>query len=300
MSPSSSALTSGKNAPLSSMMLMLATYALFALLDSTAKYLGQFLSIGTITFARYFWGSAFALLAGLVLFRGRFWETAHPRVQVLRGVLMLGATFFNFMAVRYLQLAQSVAILFSAPLFVCLLSPLLLGERVGWRRWAAVIVGFLGVLLVVRPGTDTFHPAMFLSIGAALTLALYQVLTRKVGARDNPYASMFWATLVGLVLSLPLLAVAAEAPPPELLPWLVFLGLSGTAGHLLLTQAHRRADASFLAPFAYTQMIWMVLIGWWWFGDVPDMLTIVGALLVAAAGLFVFYREYDLARREAR
>ena len=286
--------------PLASMLLMLATYALFALLDSSAKYLGQWLSIGTITFGRYLSGSVFALLAGRLLLGGRFWRTAHPRLQILRGVFLLGATFFNFMAVRYLQLAQSVAILFSAPLMVCMISPFALGERVGWRRWAAVIVGFAGVLLVIRPGTETFHPAMFLSLAAAFTLASYQVLTRKVGARDNPYASMIWATLTGLALSVSLLPVAAEVPSPEWWPWLAFLGLAGTAGHLMLTEAHRRADASFLAPFAYTQMIWMVLIGWWWFGDVPDALTIIGALIVAAASLFVFQREYRQMRKRAQ
>ena len=287
--------------PLSGIMLMLGAFATFATLDSTAKWLGQFLPIGEVALGRYAFGALFAALAGWLLFGKGFLRTGHPRLQVLRGVFMFGATYFNFMAVRYLQLAVTSAILFAAPLIVCALSPLVLGERVGWRRWAAVLAGFFGVLLIIRPGTAAFHPAMLLSIAAAFTLAAYQVLTRKVGGRDNPFSSVFWATLVGGVLSVPLLATGTPVPDHAGL-WLglMWMGFAGTFGHVLLTEAHRRADASLLAPFAYSQMLWMVLIGWWWFGDVPDMPTIIGALIVAAAGLFVFYREQRLAMRLAR
>ena len=286
---------------LSGIFMMLGAFVIFATLDSSAKYLGRFLSVGEITLGRYAFGILFAALAGRLLAGGGFWRTRHPRLQMLRGAFMFGATFFNFMAVRHLQLAVTSAILFAAPLLVCALSALLLGEHVGWRRWAAVLAGFAGVILIIRPGTAAFHPAMLYSIAAAFTLAAYQVLTRKVGARDNAFASVFWATLVGTLLSVPLLlATGVSAPTPyHAGAWvaLVWMGLAGTIGHVLLSEAHRRADASLLAPFAYSQMLWMVLIGWWWFGDVPDVPTIIGALIVAAAGLFVFHREQQVAAR---
>ncbi len=293
--------TSGhRHAPLSGIMLMVGAFATFSLLDSTAKYLGQYISIGEVAASRYGFGAAFALLAGWLLFGRGFARVQHRKLQVLRGLMMFGATFFNFMAVRYLQLAVTSAILFTTPLIVCALSPFVLGEQVGWRRWAAVLAGFAGVLVIMRPGTANFHPAMFLSLGAALTLAGYQVLTRKVGASDNPFASVLWATLVGAVASVPLLATGVHAPYGSLWWPMAFMGLAATFGHVLLTEAHRRADASLLAPFAYSQMLWMVLIGWWWFGDVPDHYTVLGALMVATAGLFVFYREQRAARRQAR
>ncbi len=286
---------------LSGILLMLGAFATFATLDSTAKWLGQFISIGEVTFGRYLFGTLFIIIAGRWLAGPGFWRSHHPKLQFMRGVFMLGATFFNFMAVRYLQLAVTSAILFAAPLIVCALSPFVLGERVGWRRWAAVLAGFAGVLIIMRPGTGAFHPAMLFSIAAAFTLAFYQVLTRKVGGRDNPFASVFWASLIAGVLGLPLLATGTEVPSSAgVWAGLVWMGFAGTFGHVLLTEAHRRADASLLAPFAYSQMIWMVLIGWLWFGDVPDVPTVIGALIVAAAGMFVFYREQRLAAQKAR
>ena len=285
--------TGSSHSPLSGIFMMLGAFVIFATLDSTAKYLGRFLSVGEITLARYVFGVLFAALAGRLLAGRGFWHTRHPRLQILRGTFMFGATFFNFMAVRHLQLAVTSAILFAAPLLVCALSALVLGEHVGWRRWAAVLAGFAGVILIIRPGTEAFHPAMLYSIAAAVTLAAYQVLTRKVGARDNAFASVFWATLVGTLLSVPLLLATGVSAPHHAVSWaaLAWMGLAGTIGHILLSEAHRRADASLLAPFAYSQMLWMVLIGWWWFGDIPDVPTIIGALTVAAAGLFVFHRE---------
>ena len=288
----------GGHSALSGIFLMLGAFAVFATLDSTAKWLGQYIPIGEVTFGRYLFGTLFVIIAGWWLAGRDFWRTHHPKLQFARGVLMLGATFFNFMAVRYLQLAVTSAILFAAPLIVCALSPFVLGERVGWRRWAAVIAGFAGVLIIMRPGSDAFHPAMLLSVAAAFTLAFYQVLTRKVGGRDNPFASVFWASVIAGVLGLPLLATGAPMPPSAgVWAGLVWMGFAGTFGHVLLTEAHRRADASLLAPFAYSQMLWMVIIGWLWFGDVPDVPTIIGALIVAAAGLFVFYREQQVAKK---
>ncbi len=279
---------------------MLVAFMLFSVLDASAKHLVQHLPATVVVFGRYALGTAFIILIGWPLFGRTMWRTASVRLQLLRGVFMVGATLLNFLAVRHLQLAQTSAILFTTPLWVCLLSPFLLGERVGWRRWLAVLAGFAGVLMVLRPGSDAFHPAMFYSLAAALTLSLYQILTRRVGLKDAAISSLLWSTAAGAVLSLPLAAAQPAMPQGSDWAFLALAGLAGSAGHFLLAEAHRRADASLLAPFAYSQLAWMALIGWLWFGDVPDVWTIGGALIVAAAGLFVFHRERALARRGRR
>ncbi len=280
-------------------LLMTVAFAFFSVMDATAKFLSATLPPAMIVSGRYVFGALVIALAGLLIWGRGFLRTANLKMQLMRGLFMVLATLFNFIAVKYLQLAQTASLLFSTPLWVCLLSPMLLGEHVGWRRWLAVIAGFLGVLLVLRPGTDAFHPAMLLSLAAAFTLAFYQIFTRKVGTHDAAIASLFWGTAAGAILSLPLPVITGTITLPHGKEWLYLIGMAsiGSMGHFLLVQAHRWADASLLAPFSYTQLFWMTLIGWLWFGDVPDLLTILGATLVAAAGLFVFHRERMIVRR---
>ena len=277
--------------PMAGIALMVTAFALFTLLDASAKKLMPHLPAGVVVLGRYVFGVAAIVAFGWPVWKGAMWRTAHMRLQLLRGALMVAATLLNFLAVRYLQLAQTSAILFSAPLWVCALSPAILGEHVGWRRWVAVLAGFAGVMLVLRPGTAGFHPAMLLSLLAALTLAIYQILTRKVGGKDAAISSLLWSSASAMIFSIPLLGFGAAWPAAWHWPLLALAGLAGSAGHFLLTEAHRRAPASLLAPFAYSQLGWMILIGWAWFGDVPDGWTIAGAFIVAAAGLFVWHRE---------
>jgi len=198
--------------------------------------------------------------------------TNHPKLQVLRGLLLMASTALNFTAIMYLQLAQTAAIFFSIPLWVCALSVPILGEKVGLRRWIAVAIGFLGVLVIMRPGTGFFHWAMLLSVMASLCGAIYVGLVGAAAA----------------ALPLPLVWKT-----PHGLEWLMlgFMGLAGTIGHFMLIQAHRLAPASALAPYMYTQIVWMIAIGYFAFGDVPDLWTLVGAAIVVASGLFVFAGE---------
>lgn len=286
--------------PLAGIALMIGAFACFAVLDTVAKALMPVLGTGIVVFGRY----AFALLfvgawlsrqGGLPLLR-----TRHPGLQLARGFLLVLATASNFMALNYLQLAQTSAISFSNPLWVCALSPLLLGERIGPRRWAAVIVGFLGVLLIIRPGAAGFHWAMLLSIVAALFTALYQIATRKVGANDRVVTSLFYVTLIGALAAGPAAPFAREAP--DLPQWaaLAFMGFCGSIGHYMLTHAHRLAPAPTLAPFVYTQILWMTLLGYLAFGDVPDLTTLAGGVVVIASGLYVFYRERQIAARRGK
>ena len=275
-------------------LMMIGAFSLFALLDSTAKYASAYATTQTIVFFRY----GFSLLfVGLVVWRQggfRLLRTEHLKLQLVRGLLLLISTGTNFTAVKYLQLAQTSSISFSNPLWVCALSPLLLGERVGPRRWAAVAVGFIGVLIIIRPGSAGFQWAMLLSVVCALSAALYQIATRKVGGSDLALTSLIYVAISGTAGALPFVPIGWVTPAWWV--WLLLLSAAayGSIGHFLLIQAHRLAPAPVLAPFVYTQIITMIIIGYVVFGDVPDGATLIGSLVVVASGLYVFYREQKL------
>jgi drug/metabolite transporter (DMT)-like permease len=277
--------------------MMCLSMVVFTSLDTMAKHLVMNGFPGPLgVFFRY---AISLVIASAVIFGSGspdLFSTRHPWLQALRGVLLMTSTILNFTAMKYLQLAQTAAIFFTIPLFVCILSVPVLGEKVGWRRWLAVMIGFAGVLLVMRPGTMNFHWAMILSLLASLCGAIYNLATRKVGGHDAAATSVFFSTLFGAAgsaLSLPWTWIM-----PHGLQWvlLIGMGVAGAYGHFLLTTAHRIAPASLLAPFIYTQIIWMTLAGYLVFNDVPDQWTIFGAVIVVASGLFVFARERKLGR----
>jgi drug/metabolite transporter (DMT)-like permease len=272
--------------------LMMVSMALFTTLDASAKYVGREVPLPTAVLFRY--GVAFLMSTGLVWYLGgiHLLRTKHPYLQILRGLLLLAATACNFFAMQYLQLAQVSAIFFTIPLLVCALSVPILGEHVGLRRWLAVLVGFAGVLLIMRPGTVSFHWAMLISLTSALFGSLYNIVTRMVGKNDSVETSLFYVGFVG----------AAGAFVPGVMTWqmpvgwqwlpLVLMGVCGTIGHFMLIQAHRLAPASTIAPYIYSQIIWMIAAGALVFGQYPDQWTLVGAAIVVASGIYVFSREH--------
>jgi drug/metabolite transporter (DMT)-like permease len=271
--------------------LMVGAFATFSMLDATAKYLTATLGVGLLVFGRYAFSLVFIALwvwqqGGTALL-----ATRNGWLQVVRGLLLVVSTSANFVALGHLQLAQTSSISFSNPLWVCALSPLLLGERVGPRRWFAVVIGFVGVLVIIRPGTADFHWAMLMSLVVALSTALYQIATRKVGADDRAITSLFYVSLVGSVAAAPAAPVGWVMPDFGQWGLLALMGFFATAGHHMLIQGHRLAPAPVLAPFIYTQIVWMTLIGFVMFGDIPDAMTIAGGTLVVASGLYVLYRE---------
>ncbi|MFO1122741.1 MAG: DMT family transporter [Hyphomicrobiales bacterium] len=281
---------------LKGILLMAAAMACFASLDTMAKHVMLELPAVVAVFFRY--GLALLLTLAIIGRAGGpvLMTTSHPWLQVARGLLLVTSTWLNFFAISYLQLAQTAAIFFTVPLWVCALSVPLLKEAVGIRRWMAVVFGFLGAVIVMRPGTADFHPAMILSIMSAICGALYNITTRKVGIRDRAETSLFYVGLVGsLGAALPL---PWHWQMPEGMQWLflVGMGLCGGFGHFMLIQAHRLAPAAALSPFVYTQIVWMTALGFLVFGDVPDLWTIVGAAIVVASGLFVFASERVLGR----
>lgn len=282
------------------MILALGTFMGFALLDTTAKYL---VTIGYAAVFVVWCRFAGHTLLSLIVFQGwrrkDLYRMHNPGLQILRGVLLPATTLFNFLALRDLQLAQTVTIFLSGPMLVTALAGPMLGEWAGPRRWAAIVVGFVGVLIVVRPGSGVFQLPILWSVAAVLTYAVYSILTRKLVARESLSSMVFYSGIIGTVLLAPSAFYATTMPQGWLeIVLLASLGLFGAGGHLLLVRASRLASASKVAPFVYSQLLWMTLFGFVVFGDLPDGWTLTGAVIICLSGLYIMNRERNIARRE--
>jgi len=216
-----------------------------------------------------------------------------PRLQVLRAAMLASMTGLNFFALQYLQLAETGAIQFSVPILIALLSAWWLRERLDWRRWAAIVVGFAGVLLVIRPSSQAFHPALLLALVNAVIYAAFNLLTRRMAATESA-ESMQLISAMGAAVVLAPFALLHWQPPASLLDWAVILlcGLMGGVGHLAVAQAHRHASAAMLGPFLYQQILFMTLWGWLVFRQLPDAFVVAGAAVVVASGLYLLWLEW--------
>jgi drug/metabolite transporter (DMT)-like permease len=272
--------------------LMSGAVACFACLDAMAKYLGGHMDSLQVVAMRYVSAFFLALMFSNPLNRPGLLRTARPGLQVVRGLLLLSTTTLNFLSFRFLQLDEALAIMFSTPFLVAIMAGPMLGEWVGWRRWAAIGVGFLGVLVVIRPGLGGMHWAALLSVASAFFYASYAIATRKVMRRDSSETTLFYANLVGMIVMLPVLPLVWTAPSNGF-DWILLLavGAFGSIGHFLLIMAHDRAPASVLSPFMYTQLLWATTFGYLVFDNVPGFWTLVGAFIVISSGLYLLYRE---------
>jgi drug/metabolite transporter (DMT)-like permease len=272
--------------------LMSVTFLCFALLDCGAKWLVQTLPVLQVVWLRFLFHAVFSAALMAPRFGSGILRPRRPKLQFLRAMFMPVMTGLNFWALQYLQLAETGAIQFSVPIIIALIAAPMLSERMDRARWAAIAVGFLGVLIIVRPGTQGFHPALVLSLINAVLYALFNLMTRQLAAHDAPETTQFYSS-VGATLAITPFALAAWQAPPGALQWaiLVAIGVSGGLGHYLLALAHRYAPASVLAPFLYQQIVWMVLLGYLAFGDVPDAAVVLGAAIVIASGAYLLYRE---------
>jgi drug/metabolite transporter (DMT)-like permease len=265
---------------------------LFTILDTCAKYASRHVPTLEVAWARYALNLVFAVVALRPWAFPADYITRRPVAQIVRGLFLLMSTVFNFAALRYLQLAEAVSITFAAPLLVTVFAGPLLGEWAGWRRWAAVIVGFIGVIIILDPEPGRFRVEALFSIGAALSYAGYSLTTRLLTATESPGGMLIYATLISTILLTPVLPTVGTLPPDWLVAGaLIVTGLMGALGHWFLILANRQAPATVLAPFAYTQIIWMLIAGYLVFGDWPGPSTFVGVAIVISSGLYVLYRE---------
>jgi len=277
---------------LTGIALMCGAVACFALLDTTAKYLNLYMSALQVAWARYTGAFLFPFIVSNPWTRPGLTRTNRPVLQLARSVLLLGSTLCNFAALRYLQLDEAIALIFSTPFFVAALSGPMLGEWVRWRRWSAIAVGFLGVVVVARPGAASFHPAALLSLSAALCYALYSIATRILARTDSNETTLFYSNVVGALALLPVVPLVWTTPSdPLVIALMVVTGVIGSFGHYLLIAAHRLAPAAVLSPFIYSEIVLVTALGFLVFGDVPNRFTLTGAAIVVASCLYLLHRE---------
>jgi len=267
-------------------------YLLFTLLDGSAKWLVGTMPVIMVVWLRFV---MHALISGAVLFPLRGAElirTRYLRWHLVRALMFVAMTGINFWALQYLQLTVTSSIFFTVPIIIALISTLFLGERLDRARWIAILAGFVGVLVIVRPGSAQFHPAMLASLVNAMLYAIFMLMTRRLAAYESPEKIQYLPAVGAAVLLTPF-AVAGWEWPDTWLEWTVacLLGVFGAVGHYLLALAHRYAPASVIAPFLYQQVVYMALFGYIVFGDVPAPAVWSGAGVVVASGLYLFYRE---------
>ncbi|XXK30117.1 DMT family transporter [Rhodobacteraceae bacterium nBUS_24] len=273
--------------------MMLWAYFMFSVVDTSVKWLLfaglTSFQLAFMRYATHFVLSFYSIARG-GLGRERF-ATDHLGLVLFRAFLLVSATTFNFIVLRYLSLTVVSAIMFSAPLVVCLLSWPMLGERVGPWRWFAIMLGFCGVLIVIRPFGESFHWSALLTCYNAVGLALYSILTRKLSGIVATETMQFYMGALGTITLLPL-AVWTWAAPSSLFEWflLITLGAWGWAGHELLTRAHSFAPANTLMPYTYSFMIFLTIESYLIFADIPDRWTFMGAFIVVISGLIIWKR----------
>ena len=271
--------------------LMCGAVAFFACIDATAKYLGRHVDVLEVVWVRYASAFLVTFLVSNPVTRPGVLASKRPGLQVVRGAMLLGATLSNFLAFKYLQLDQALVILFSIPLIVAALSGPMLGEWVGPRRWAAIGVGFFGVVLVARPGFGSIHPAALLTLVAAVFSALYAIFTRTLARVDSNDTILLYTNMVGAVAMLPVMPFVWTTPDWFLVFLMAAFGVFASVGHYLMIAAHRHAPAAVLAPFGYSQLVWTATLGFLVFGDVPSRWTLAGAAFVVASGLYLVHHE---------
>ena len=277
---------------LAGVALMLGAMAVLPFLDVVAKHLGQRgLPVMQAVWARMAFGALLTLPFVLRIGGARALVPDRPVYHLVRAGLLITATFCFFWSLKFLAIAEALAIFFVQPLIVTALSPFVLGEHVGPRRWAAVAVGFAGTLVIIRPGFQVFSPGMLLALGAGLSLALYMLMTRRISGQRHAMVTTFHTSLAGAGIAT--LAVWPVWQAPEPVEWVLFLllGIFATGGHYLIVRAYDHCEASLLAPLAYTEMIMATAVGWWFFGDLPDGWTFVGVGILIASAIYISVRE---------
>jgi drug/metabolite transporter (DMT)-like permease len=274
--------------------------AFMALFDAMAKFLGEGYGVVQLVFFRNFFGLLFVLLlvarsGGLGSLKSR-----HPVLHGLRAAFALGATFTFFIGLQFMPLAEAFALTFTGPIFITVLSIPVLGETVGRRRWTAVLVGFVGVVIMLRPGSEALRVEALLPLTAALCYAFIMLLSRKLSRRESVGAVMFWTAVIGTLVSGAALPFDWLAPTPRDWALFILLGLLGSLTMWFMTLAYRHAPAAVVAPFDYTILLWGLIIGWLVWHELPDPEIWPGAAILIGCGLYITHRETRLARKKPK
>jgi drug/metabolite transporter (DMT)-like permease len=276
--------------PFRAIVLAIGATVLFGSSDTISKYLSGSLPIVEFIWIRYVIFLVMALfLAGRLPRRSV--RARNPGLQVVRGLCVVGSSVLFVYGVRQMSMAQATTISFLSPLLITVLSIPLLGETVGPRRWAAVGAGMLGMLVVVRPGMGGFQPAALFGVASSGCWALALIITRKIAVSDTPQTTVLWSAAIGTAVLTMMVPFEAVWPSPWQLGWSLVLGILASGGQWLVILAHRLAPASLLAPFFYSQLLWVTGLGFLVFGNLPDEWTLTGAGIIIASGLYTAHRE---------
>jgi len=269
----------------------LLAWAILPFMDVIAKYLSSEISFLQITWARYFFTVFFALPFMFFFFKKKLIWTTEPKLQILRGLLLFFANILFFYSISIISMAKALTLAFVAPLITTALSPFTLNEKVGFRRWSAVIIGFVGSLIVIRPGILEFNLATVAGLGTGFFYGLYLIVTRKLHTSDNPLLTLLLTGVVGLVIGsfiVPFVWIDLS-----LNQWLLLalMGVFACLGHFFLILSLRYAEASKLAPLGYFEIVTNVILGYYFFSDFPDYLSWLGLLVIVISGIYISFRE---------
>ena len=269
----------------------LLAWVMLPIMDGFAKYLSADLPVLQITWARYFFTVAFTFPIMFLFFRKNLVWTDKPKLQITRGIILLTANICFFYAISIISLAKALTLAFVAPLIVTAFSPIFLGERVGFRRWSAVIIGFIGSLVVIRPGFVEINLASIAALGTGVMYGFYLIITRKLSTPDNPLLTLLLTGVVGAtIISLVMPFVWVK---PNFNQWSIMaaIGIFACLGHFFLILSLKYADASKLAPFSYFEIITNIIIGYYFFSDFPDNWTFLGLFIIVLSGIYIYRRE---------
>lgn len=279
--------------PFFGIAIMLIAMGLLPFMDVAAKYLGEAgVPVVQLIWARTCLGALMTLPFVVAKFDFKAIVTPDsPAILALRSFFMLTSNGLYFWGLKYLPIADVLAITFIQPLAITLLSPLMLGEQVGIRRWIATITGFVGTLIIIRPGLQDFNFGIVLALGSGFAMAMYMILTRRIAGRTDAILTMLHTNAFGTVVVTILALFVWQTPTLEQWGLFVLLAFFATVAHYLIVRAYDHAEASTLAPFAYTEIIMAVIAGYWFFGDFPDRWTFIGVGILIASAIYVSHRE---------
>jgi len=274
-------------------LINLSAWMVVPIMDALAKYLSWSLPVLQITWGRYFFTVVFTLSFILIFFRKNLVWSKNPKLQIFRGLILLSANILFFYSISVISLAKALTLAFIHPLIVTALSPLFLKEKVGIKRWFAVLIGFIGVLIVIRPGFIELNMPSIAAFGTGVCYGFYLMITRKLSNTDNPLLTLLFTGVVGAIIMTSIMPVVWV--PPTLNQWymLACIGLVASVAHGFIIISFRMAEASKLAPLSYSEIITNIIIGYYVFSDMPDKWTFVGLFVIIFSGIYVWRREVE-------
>ncbi len=275
-------------------ILSASAWMILPVMDAFAKFLSSSLDVLQITWGRFFFTAVFTFLLMIIFYRKSLIWTNKPLLQIIRGLFLVFSTYLFFYSISVISLPKALTLAFVAPLFVTALSPFFLKEKVGIRRWTAVFIGFMGTLIVIRPGFIEYNLATFAALGTGFCYGFYLIITRKLSTSDNPLLTLLFTGAVGVIILSFFMPSVWINPTPNQWYLMAIIGLIASVAHFFIILSLKYADASKLAPLGYTEIITNVIISYYFFNELPDNWTYLGLFIIVLSGIYVSRREYNL------